>query len=74
MIKHEEDRVEWSINFTEVTKMEQHWKRVNQNDVYKKKLDTVYNKRQPRENWEKMNYREIDWVRQKINNSDICKK
>ena len=60
MIKHEEDRVEWSINFTEVTKMEQHWKRVNQNDVYKKKLDTVYNKRQPRENWEKMNYREID--------------
>ena len=59
-IENEEDRVEWSINFTGVTKMEQNWKRVNQNDVYKKKLDTVYNKRQPRENWEKMNYREIE--------------
>ena len=40
--------------------MEQNWKRVIQNDVYKKKLDTVYNKRQPREKNEKMNYTEID--------------
>ena len=40
--------------------MEQNGKRVIQNDVYKKKLDTVYNKRQPRQKKEKMNYRELD--------------
>ena len=59
-IENEEDRVEWSINFTGVTKMKQNGKRVIQNDVYKKKLDTVYNKRQPRQKKEKMNYRELD--------------
>ena len=60
-IENEENRVEWSINFTGLTKMEQNWKRVIQNDVYKKKLDTVYNKRQPRQKKKrKMNYREID--------------
>ena len=52
-IENEEDRVEWSINFTGVTKMKQNGKRVIKNDVYKKKLDTVYNKRQPRQKKEK---------------------
>ena len=52
-IENEEGRVEWSINFTGVTKMKQNGKRVIQNDVYKKKLDTVYNKRQPRQKKEK---------------------
>ena len=37
-IENEEDRVEWSINFTGVTKMKQNGKRVIQNDVYKKKI------------------------------------
>ena len=59
-IENEEDRVEWSINFTGVTKWNKMEKELFKMMYIRRKLDTVYNKRQPRQKKEKMNYRELD--------------
>ena len=47
MRKIELSEVLTSLKYQKWNKTE---KRVNQNDVYMRKLDTIYNKRQPREN------------------------